>query len=198
MTSSRSVSPGAHDALEAAVVDPGEQPDPVAEPGLLGDVNRHRLGERLHLEHPGHHRQTREVALEIPLAGGHALDPDDPLGLRVVLDDPVDEQERPAMRDQRLDLACRVDGFGHGQLLVGWRSLSGAEASSCAEMCAGMHVVTRGAPAVTSRPHDATGLTIAPPRRGRRHSRPGRAGSSSCGPRGTPRWPAVPGGSRCW
>ena len=44
----------------------------------------------------------------------------------VVLDDPVDEEERPAMRDQRLDLAGRVDrrrrgvaaaavaGGGHG------------------------------------------------------------------------------------
>ena len=33
-----------------------------------------------------------------------ALEPDDPLGVGVVLDDAVDEQERPAMRDQRLDL----------------------------------------------------------------------------------------------
>jgi hypothetical protein len=39
------------------------------------------------------------MALEEPLGGGHALDADDPLFVRVVLDDAVDEQERPAVRD---------------------------------------------------------------------------------------------------
>ena len=105
--------------LKRRLVDAGEQPDPVAEPVLLGDVDGHRLGERLDLEDAGHHRQAREVALEEPLGRGDALDPDDPLRLGVVLDDAVDEQERPAVRDQRLDLAGRVDvavagGLGRG------------------------------------------------------------------------------------
>ena len=111
------------DPLEAALVDAGEQPDPVAEARLLGDVDGHRLGERLDLEDAGHDRQPREVALEEPLGGGHGLEADDPLRLGVVLDDPVDEQERPAMRDQPLDLAGRVDRggwrVGHGRLQVG-------------------------------------------------------------------------------
>ena len=48
------------------------------------------------------------------------LMPDDPLRLGVVLDDPVDHQDRPAMRDERLDLAGRVDGgLGHGRLASG-------------------------------------------------------------------------------
>ena len=110
---------GAHDALEAAVVDAREQPDPVPEPRLLGDVHGHRLGQGLHLDDAGHHRQAREMALEIPLARGDALDPDDAPGLRVVLDDAIDEQERPAVRDERFDLAGRVDGFGHGRLQDG-------------------------------------------------------------------------------
>src|SRR6185503_7417292 len=61
--------------------------------------------------------------------GRHALDPDDPLRGLVVLDDPVDEEDRPAMRDERLDLAGRVDrlvlrrrgGVGH----MGLRAVSG-------------------------------------------------------------------------
>ena len=56
------------DALEAALVDAGEEPDPIAEPGLLRDVDRHRLGECLDLDDARHHRQPREVALEEPLA----------------------------------------------------------------------------------------------------------------------------------
>ena len=65
---------GRDDALEAALVDAGEQPDPVAEARLLGDVDGHRLGQRLDLEHAGHDRQAREVALEEPLGRGHGLD----------------------------------------------------------------------------------------------------------------------------
>jgi hypothetical protein len=45
---------------------------------------------------------------------GHALLPDDPLRLGVVLDDPVDEQERVSVRDQAFDLGGRVDDAGHG------------------------------------------------------------------------------------
>ena len=64
---------GLDEALEAALLDAGEQPDAVAEALLLGDVDGHRLGQRLHLQHAGHDRQPREVALEEPLRGGHAL-----------------------------------------------------------------------------------------------------------------------------
>jgi hypothetical protein len=84
---------------------PANSPIRSPKPGLLRDVDGHRLGERLDLEHAGHDRQAREVALEEPLGRGHGLDPHDPLRVRVVLDDPVDEQERPAMRDEALDLA---------------------------------------------------------------------------------------------
>src|SRR5206468_5291742 len=68
------------DALEAAVIDPGKEADPLTEAGLLCDVDGHRLGERLDLQHPGHDRQAWEVALKEPFARGHALDGDDPLG----------------------------------------------------------------------------------------------------------------------
>ena len=157
VTSRRSVSPGHDDPLEAALVDPGEQPDPVAEPRLLGDVDGHRLGERLDLEDAGHDRQAREVALEEPLGRGHGLEPDDPLRLRVVLDDPVDEQERPAVRDERLDLAGRVDVVG-GVERRGRRSVTGGSswrrsveravgstvASSLRTVRAGLHRVEHG------------------------------------------------------
>ena len=64
MTSRRQPVAGLDDALEAALVDAREEPDAVAEALLLGDVDGHRLGQRLDLEHAGHHRQAREVALE--------------------------------------------------------------------------------------------------------------------------------------
>ncbi len=63
------------------------------------------------------------MTLEEPFGRGHALDPHDPLALGVVLDDPVDEQEWPSMRDERLDLTGRMDGLGHGRLLVGCGSV---------------------------------------------------------------------------
>ena len=94
---------GLDDALEAALVDAGKEPDPIAEARLPGDIDGHRLGERLHLDHAGQDRQPREVALEEPLRRGDRLETDDPLRLGLVLDDPIDKQERPAMRDQRLD-----------------------------------------------------------------------------------------------
>src|SRR6185503_18967453 len=119
------------DALEARLVDAREEADPIAEAGLLRDEDRHRLGERLHLEHAGHDRQAREVALGPPLGGGHALDPDDPLGRFVVLDDPVDHEDRPAMRDQRLDLAGRVNRAGRRQR-VGHRAPAAAAARKAA------------------------------------------------------------------
>ena len=109
VTSRRSTSPGTTIRLKRQSSMPANSPIRIAEPRLLRDVDRHRLGQRLDLEDAGHDRQAREVALEEPLGRGHALDPDDPLRRRVVLDDPIDEQDRPAMRDQRLDLAGRVD-----------------------------------------------------------------------------------------
>ena len=109
------------DPLEADLVDAGEQPDPIAEPGLLGDVDGHRLGQRLDLHDARHDRQAREVATEEPLGRSDALLADDPLRVGVVFDDPIDEQERPAMRDECLDLAGGVDGgLGHGRLRAGW------------------------------------------------------------------------------
>src|SRR4029453_12553100 len=86
-----------------------------AEAGQLGDVDGHRLGERLDLEHARHYWEGGKVALEEPFRGGDALDPDDALRVGVVLYDPVDQQEGPAMRDQRLDLAGRVDRGGLGR-----------------------------------------------------------------------------------
>src|SRR3954447_15748017 len=58
---------GLDDALEAALVDAGEEADSVAEALLLRHVDGHRLGECLDLKDAGHYRQVREVALEIPL-----------------------------------------------------------------------------------------------------------------------------------
>ena len=49
------------------------------------------------------------------------------LAVGVVLDDPVDQQDRPAVRDERLDLAGRVDragcrqGVGHRSVRSGLR-----------------------------------------------------------------------------
>src|SRR3990170_3177830 len=79
---------GTDDAPEAGPVDAGEDADPVAEARLLRDVDRHRLGDRLHLEHAGHDRQPREVAGEVPLRRRHRLQADDPLRLPVVLHGP--------------------------------------------------------------------------------------------------------------
>src|SRR5579862_104159 len=110
---------GDDDPLEPGLLDRSEQADLVAEPGLLGDIDGHRLGERLDLEDAGHDGQAREVTLGPELGRGHALLADDPLGLGLVLDDPVDHQHRPAMRDQALDVVGRMDDRGHG-----WGGLS--------------------------------------------------------------------------
>ena len=146
VTSRRSVSPGLTIRLKRHSSMPAEQPDPVAEAGLLGHEDGHRLGQGLDLQHPGHDRQAREVALEEPLRRGHRLEPDDPPGRLVVLDDPIDEQERPAMRDQALDLAGRVDdgrrGVGHGQLHgAGWRKCAARARGRAAEFRAGLQGV---------------------------------------------------------
>ena len=62
----------------------------------------------------------------------------------VVLDDPVDEQERPAMRDQRLDLAGRVEVAVDGASVTGgswWVrvSLAVSRRARCGGLCAGAH-----------------------------------------------------------
>src|SRR5207248_8382055 len=98
-----------NDALEATVLDAREQADPVTEPFLLGDVDGHRLGKGLDLQDAGHDGEARKVALEEPLRCGHGLRPYDAVGVGVVLDDAVDEQERPAVRNEVLDLTRRVD-----------------------------------------------------------------------------------------
>ena len=158
MTSRRSTVAGLDDALEAALLDAGEEPDAIAEAGLLGDVDGHRLGERLDLEHAGHDRQAGEVALEEPLGRGHALLAHDALRLGVVLDDAIDEQERPAMRDERLDLPGRVDDAGRGERVAG-RVRRTERRSWGPHGCLG-----------------STSLRIGGRRPRRRRSRPGRAG----------------------
>src|SRR4029079_5738272 len=96
--------------------------------------------ECLDLDDAGHHRQAREMTLEIPLARGDTFDPDDPLRPGVVLDDAVDKQERPAVRDQRFDLARRVDGFGHGRLQDGCgKSVWVVTTEACGAAGAGLH-----------------------------------------------------------
>ncbi len=98
---------GLHDALETALVDTGEQADAVAEALLARHVDRHGLRQRLHLDDAGHDRHVREVAAEEPLARGHRLLAADVAARAVLLDDAVDEQERPAMRDELLQLGGR-------------------------------------------------------------------------------------------
>ena len=176
VTSSRSVSPGTDDPLEAAVVDPGEQPDPVAEARLLGHVDGHRLGERLDLEDARHDRQAREVALEEPLGRGHALDPDDPLRLRRR----TRRSGRRAGTASGAGSAPRSRGsyglaLGHGRLLDqgGGQCRRGGAARAAQVVCRSARRAPR--------------LTLAPRRRGTPRCRRGRAGSSSSGPRGTSR-----------
>ena len=50
------------DVLEAALVDRGEEPEAIAEAGLLGHEDPHGLGQRLDLEDAGHDRLAGEVA----------------------------------------------------------------------------------------------------------------------------------------
>ena len=179
------------------------KPDPVAEPRLLRDVDGHRLGERLDLEDAGHDRQAREVALEEPLGRGHALEPDDPLRVGVVLDDPVDEEERPAMRDQRLDLAGRVDGArlrervgaaGGGAVGIAV-SVTGSSRSS-GQVCPAMSGRRVSVVAGTHMGAASRALTSARLPRGTPPRRRGRGGSSSSCRRGTCPRRAAPGGSR--
>ena len=96
---------GLHDALEAHLVDAGEEADLAARAAARssrgGDGGR--LGERLDDEHAGHDGVAGEVPGEPEVvvaqrAAGYAAH------ARLELDDLVDEQEGRAVRQQRLDL----------------------------------------------------------------------------------------------
>jgi len=67
--------------------------------------HQHRAGlrQRLDDQHAGHHRIMREMALEVGLVHGHALDADDRLAGLVLLA-AIDQQERKAVRDPGQDL----------------------------------------------------------------------------------------------
>ena len=98
-----SVVAGLDDALEAAVVDPGEERDLAAVLLLDEHGDGTRLRHRLDDQHAGHHRAGGEVAGEPPVVGPHLARRDDAWpGLE--LDHLVDEQERLPVRQDRLDL----------------------------------------------------------------------------------------------
>src|SRR5439155_14163027 len=94
---------GTDDALEADVVDAGEERE-LAAVLLLGEYrHRPRLRERLDHLHAGHDRVPGEVARAVLL--GDALARDDArAGLE--LEDLVDEQERRPVGQDRLDLGA--------------------------------------------------------------------------------------------
>ena len=91
-------------ALEAAVVDAGEEAELAAV--LVGSdrtATARGLGQRLDHEHTGHDRATGEVTGELRLVGGDLLDRHRALaGLE--LDHAVDEQERIPMRNDPHDV----------------------------------------------------------------------------------------------
>ena len=93
-----------HDRLaELRLVD-GHEVDDVrlrVEPDQVGGEQRPGLGERLDDEHARHHRMAREVAVEVGLVPADELAGDD--AVRADLVDPVDEQERVAVREDPLD-----------------------------------------------------------------------------------------------
>ena len=90
------------DALEAAVVDSREERDLAAV--LLLDEDRDRAGlrHRLDDQHSGHHGPLGKVAAEPPVVGVHRSARDD-APARLELRHLVDEEERVAMREDRLD-----------------------------------------------------------------------------------------------
>src|SRR5260221_10552105 len=110
-------------AAEAGAVDADEIDELAfrAAAQRLNDEDGGGLRHRLDDQHARHHRALGEVAGEIGFVDRHVLDPD---GTRIGddLDDPVDHQERVAMRDHRanaLDIEIR-----HPALLVGRIHLS--------------------------------------------------------------------------
>ena len=111
---------GLDDALEATVVDAGEEGDPAAV--LLLDEHRNGacLGHRLDDQNTGHDRPLWKVARKPPVLGRHPADRDD-TSARLQLRDLVHEQERIAMREDLLDHLPPERGTvrpGHGGSLV--------------------------------------------------------------------------------
>ena len=107
----RSTSPGSTMRLNRQSSMPAKNGDLAAV--LLGREHRDRAGlrDRLDRQHARHDRPLGEVPGEPPVVGADLADADDALaGLE--LEDLVDEQERRAVRDQRLDhvAAERRDG----------------------------------------------------------------------------------------
>ena len=92
---------GPHDALEAHVVDAGEERELAAVLLLHEHGNRAGLRERLDHLHAGHDRVAGKVPGAILL--GHGLARDDARA-RLELDDLVEQQERIAVRKDLLDL----------------------------------------------------------------------------------------------
>ena len=134
VTSSVRRSPGWTIRLKRHSSMPGEEADAVAEALLARDVDRHRLGQRLDLDDPGHDRQGREVAAEEPLARRHRLLGADVAARAVLLDDAVDEQERPAVRDEALDLPV-VSSAPPRRALLGLFGSAGASVIGVLALC---------------------------------------------------------------
>ena len=95
----------AHDALEPDVVDAREEDEPPLVLGLREHGDRAALSERLDHLHPGHDRVAGEVPGAVLV--GDELPRGDALA-RDQLEHLVDEEERRAVRDDLLDLACRA------------------------------------------------------------------------------------------
>ena len=91
------------DALEAAVVDAREERDLAAVLLLDEHGDRTRLGHRLDDQHARHHGPLGEVPGEPPVVVAHEPRRDD-LAAGLQLDHLVEEQERVAVRQDRLDL----------------------------------------------------------------------------------------------
>src|SRR3990170_3405978 len=102
-----------HDALEAAVVDPGEEGDLAAELLLDEHGHRARLRHRLDDHDAGGHRPAREVPGEPRVLGPHLATRDDPVA-RLELEHLVEEEERLTVRDDLLDLRPPERRADHG------------------------------------------------------------------------------------
>ena len=102
---------GTDDALEAHVVDAGEEREPAAVRLLREHRDRARLGERLDHLHAGHDRVAGEVARAVLV--GHALARDDARA-RIELDDLVQEQKGVPVREDLFD-RLPTEGRRRGQ-----------------------------------------------------------------------------------
>src|SRR5437762_5773220 len=91
-----------HDAFELHLLDPGEEPDPLAVVGEGHRAHGRSLGHALGEDHAGHDRVPREMALQVPLLAGEVV-LCDAAHARLELGDAVDEEERVAVWDEPLD-----------------------------------------------------------------------------------------------